>query len=244
MSFDWNYFYKGAVSGATGLLCSHPIDTIKSNVQEGKNVRWNLRSLYRGMLPPLFGMGLEKAIVFGTYQNVSIYIRQDFNCSDITKRGIAGASAGFAASFVVTPVERLKILYQTRKSIDRYGIGSLYRGFGNTLTREMPGFAIYFNVYEILKSMTVNPGIYHYFIYGGLSGLVAWSFIYPQDLIKTQIQSSNSRRGMDIVRSIYRTQGIRGFFRGFHLALLRAVPLHAGTFAMFEYLDKQTSNYD
>lgn len=254
MSFDFGYFYKGAISGATGLILSHPIDTIKSNVQEGKAIRWNLRYLYRGVIPPLLGMGVEKAIVFGTYQNVHNYLNHDENHDDnhddnhgqthdnkIIKRGIAGAAAGFAGAFVVTPVERLKILYQTNNTVGSLSPRFLYRGFGNTLSREMPGFGIYFNVYNMLKERTDTPGPLHHLLYGAMSGSTAWAFIYPQDLIKTRIQASSDRTVMDIVKTIYRNDGIRGFFRGFHLALIRSVPLHAGTFAMFEFLDRKKS---
>lgn len=239
ISFDFGYFYKGAISGATGLLLSHPIDTIKSNVQEGKPIRWNLRYLYRGVFPPLLGMGVEKAIVFGTYQNVYKYLNEH-NSNQVVIRGVSGAVAGFTASFVVTPVERLKILYQTGNVMNTkrsLSLHFLYRGFGNTLSREMPGFAIYFNIYNILKQKTENPGPFHHLLYGALSGSAAWAFIYPQDLVKTRIQASSNLTVKDVVKKIYKTSGFRGFFQGFHLALIRSVPLHAGTLAMFEILN-------
>lgn len=37
---------------------------------------------------------------------------------------------------------------------------------------------------------------------------------------------------------IYREGGVRGLYRGFNLALLRAVPLHAGTFMTMEYFQQ------
>ncbi len=237
MSFDWEYFYKGAVSGATGLLCSHPIDTIKSNIQNGTKIKWSLRSLYRGVVPPLIGMGLEKAIVFGIYQNIYKNIRSDSH--EILKRGTAGAIAGFVCSFVVTPVDRIKILYQTNQPIHISNIRGFYRGFSNTVTREMPGFAIYFNVYDKLKSLIDKPNFYHHFAFGAASGVTAWAFIYPQDLVKTRVQASNDLSLSHIIKTVYQECGVRGFFRGFHLAVVRAVPLHAGTLSMFEFLNRK-----
>jgi len=246
MSFDWNYFYKGAISGATGLLCSHPIDTIKTNIQNGTKIHWNLRSLYRGVTPPLFGMMMEKSIVFGVYQNTITVLNKNNNNYELLNRGISGAAAGFACSFVVTPVDRLKILYQTNQKSYRgnFNIFNLYRGFSNTLTREVPGFAIYFNVYESLKNLTKNDtNIYYHFMYGAVSGASAWAFIYPMDLIKTRVQAtqgSNKVSFVDVIKNVYRQNGIRGFFRGFHLAVIRAIPLHAGTLSMFEYLNRRS----
>lgn len=245
MSHD--YFMKGAISGATGILLSHPIDTIKSNVQDHKPIKTNFRFLFRGIIPPFIGMGFEKAVVFGVYHNARLLL----NGPKYRDRIIAGGVAGFAASFVVTPVERLKILSQTNSNLGssknikpKMSIGYLYRGFSSTLTREMPGFAIYFSSYEAMKdtvSSSRPTNTIDHFVMGGISGFLAWGFIYPQDLVKTQIQASTSKviKPGAIIKNIYKTNGIKGFFRGFHLALLRAVPLHAGTFAMFEYLNNK-----
>lgn len=227
-----DYFITGAISGATGILLSHPIDTIKSNVQDGKSIRYNPRFLFRGIVPPFFGMGLEKAVVFGTYHNVKTLLPENNNYNNL----IAGAVAGFASSFVVTPIERLKIMSQVGNS----GFRNLYAGLSTTFTREMPGFGVYFTSYEYMKSLNKNSGTMDHFLMGGTSGFLAWFFIYPQDLIKTQIQASSEPISYrTIVKKIYKENGIKGFFRGFHLALLRAVPLHAGTFAMFEFLSDQ-----
>ena len=239
---DLDYFVKGAVSGATGILLSHPIDTIKSNFQDGKPVRFNPRFLFRGIYPPFFGMGLEKSIVFGTYYNMKLYLG-----NSISDRAVAGAIAGFAASFVVTPIERLKILSQTNnKSLllkDIFRPSFLFRGLSSTFTREMPGFAIYFSSYEGIKDILSSRkelSMVDHFVMGGISGFLAWFFIYPQDLVKTQIQASVMSRGyISIIKDIYKNYGAKGFFRGFPLALLRAVPLHAGTFAMYEYLNSK-----
>lgn len=247
-----DYFIKGAISGAAGILCSHPIDTIKSNIQDNKPVNFKPRFLFRGIVPPFFGMGLEKAIVFGVYHNTL----NSLNQSSKNKKGnvtlnrcIAGSIAGFAASFVVTPIERLKILAQTKtdkigkNKIGKMGLAYLYQGLSSTFTREMPGFAIYFSVYESMKdniSTQRNLTMIDHFVMGGISGFLAWFFIYPQDIVKTRIQAATTKKTpVEIIREIYKHNGVKGFFRGFHLALLRAVPLHAGTFAMFEYLNKK-----
>jgi solute carrier family 25 carnitine/acylcarnitine transporter 20/29 len=247
------HFIMGAISGSTGILLSHPIDTIKTNVQDGKKISFNPRFLYRGIIPPFLGMGLEKAIVFGTYHNVSEKLKTiglDSESHDHMDRILAGSIAGFVSSFVVTPIERLKILSQTGndkmyKNIlrDRKLYLGLFKGLSTTFTREMPGFAIYFSTYENLKeiiSIKKEVNMLDHFYMGGLSGLVSWSFIYPQDLIKTKIQASvGNHNTKDIIKNIYSEYGFRGFFKGFHLALLRSVPLHAGTFAMYEYLSNK-----
>ena len=249
LSFDFMDFIQGAGGGATGLMLSHPIDTIKSNIQDKRPIHWNIKSLYRGVVPPLFGVGLEKAIVFGTYENSRRFLINRIDNQHLV-RGLSGALSGFMASFVVTPVERLKILRQTNEKFKFKELNPrfLYKGLSSTFTRETPGFAIYFSVYEGLKDyfgQTTKLNSFHHFTFGGMSGSIAWLFIYPQDLVKTRVQASREDiKPRDVVKRIYKNVGIKGFFRGFQLALLRAVPLHAGTFAMVEYIKEKRKKID
>jgi hypothetical protein len=228
-------YLSGFISGTSAILVSHPIDTIKTNYQERLPIKPDLRHLYRGIGAPLLGIGLEKALVFGTY---------DTMYKNTQSHTLSGAISGLTASFIVTPYERIKILLQTNKKHSK-GITLspryLFQGLGATFYREVPGFAIYFSTYNYLKDNTqLTEGrsitTMESFVYGGISGAWSWVFIYPQDRIKTHIQSTTSRcislsQGL---RDIIADGGIRGLYRGFHFALLRAIPLHATAFMVNE----------
>lgn len=238
-----NYLF-GCISGMFGVTISHPFDTIKTCIQTNNKIQINPRFLYRGLQYPLIGVGLEKAIVFGTFTNVAK--NSSLINGDTYKYIFSGACAGLAASLIVTPIERLKILWQIKGKEKNYNMKeilnpkSLFKGLSATFTRETPGFAIYFSVYEYIKKKWYNNNISHIgsFMAGGLSGFIAWIFIYPQDCIKTMIQSKEQekltfRKGFSIILN---EGGIFQFYKGFHFAIMRAVPLHAGTFFCFEFL--------
>jgi solute carrier family 25 carnitine/acylcarnitine transporter 20/29 len=230
------YFAYGYISGMAGIIASHPFDTVKTCIQDKKLIPRTLSGLYRGILPPLFGVGLEKAIVFGTFQNTIDYTQSN---------AISGALAGLTASIVVTPVERIKILLQTGSGSNiRFAelakMSSLFKGLGATWTREIPGFAIYFSVFNELKGKTMKMTPYHSFGYGMCAGATAWIFIYPQDRIKTYLQSKIDPElkisYKSAIQNILRDGGITKLYRGFSFALMRAVPLHATTFTVMEHL--------
>lgn len=245
----WQYYIKGAIAGMTGILLSHPVDTVKTHIQTGKALRdfpIGICNLYRGLLPPLIGVGLEKAIVFGTY---------NYFHNQLKNIPLAGAIAGLSAAIVVSPYERLKILKQNNIGVKRQELTMkfLFRGLGATWTREVPGFAIYFSVYEWLKDTNHTQhgreiGLHNSFIYGGISGIAAWIFIYPQDRIKTILQSSNSNNSSNfsknslcfanVMKDIYYKGGLLYFYSGFSWAVARAMLLHSGTFCMMEFLTK------
>ena len=79
--FDKKSFAGGLFGGMVGIGISHPFDTVRVVFQENnyksitdctKNLykTGGLARFYKGIKPPLFGIGLEKCIVFGTYSNV------------------------------------------------------------------------------------------------------------------------------------------------------------------------------
>jgi len=237
------YYAKGGLSGMFGILLSHPIDTIKTHIQSNNSLykfKFNPKNLYKGITAPLLGVGFEKAIVFGTYN----FLNKDMKLSI----PLSGAGAGLFASLIVTPYERIKILKQNNTAITKkhyFNIEFLYKGLSTTFTREVLGFAIYFSVYEHLKYRNhtrYNESIDYLssFIYGGMSGTIAWIFIYPQDRVKTLLQSDNtlSRPNIkSIIQKIYSTGGIKQFYKGFSWAVYRAILLHSGTFCAMEILN-------
>lgn len=78
------------------------------------------------------------------------------------------------------------------------------------------------------------------FLAGGSSGICYWLSCYPIDLVKNKMQAAPDIyppkfAGMrDAFRSVYRTEGIRGFFVGFTPCALRAFPANAAAFLGFE----------
>jgi solute carrier family 25 carnitine/acylcarnitine transporter 20/29 len=237
-----NHYAKGALSGMFGILISHPVDTIKTHLQTHKTLttfQYKPTHLYRGIISPLLGVGFEKSLVFGTYN----YCRN--NKINIP---ISGAISGFIASLIVSPYERIKILRQNQTKFELnecFKPQFLFKGLSATFTREVPGFAIYFSTYEFLKNKFYSSkgkeiDIISSFIFGGIAGSNAWLFIYPQDRIKTIIQSNNTNKIniTELIKTTYQNGGIKQFYSGFSMAIARAILLHSGTFCMMEILNK------
>jgi len=123
--------------------------------------------------------------------------------------------AGFAISFLLTPVELVKCRLQVQASdkkmykgpIDcaiktyKYGGGltSLFKGHTATMLREIPGGAAYFGMYEsFVKILTPAgktkddvPPLY-LAVSGSLGGISYWTIFFPADTIKSQMQTDPS----------------------------------------------------
>ncbi len=227
-----NDFICGSLGGLTGVILSHPIDTIKTRIQSGNTIKnaLNMKKFYSGIKAPIIGIPLEKSIVFGFYE---------FSKKNGLNNFWSGIIGGLMSTIIVTPVEYFKINYQNKNNINIYKdikIKNIYKGFIPTIFRETPGFGIYFSSYNYLNNnYNVNKSYLNNFIFGGMSGLFAWIFIYPSDLIKTIKQNKlNTKNLKEIITTIYKENGFKGFYKGFHYAAARAIPLHSGVFLGYE----------
>jgi solute carrier family 25 carnitine/acylcarnitine transporter 20/29 len=232
-------FMCGMIGGVVGTLFSHPPDTVKTRIQSGTAKTFKqaltMGNLYRGVSAPLVGIGFEKLIVFGFYGEC-----KKLGLGD----GTSGLIGGFASTLVVVPVDRIKIIMQNKEPITKnlFTPSSLYKGFSITLFRETPGFGIYFTTYnQLTHKFNQEKKLFKSFLFGSISGFTSWIFIYPSDLIKTQYQAikyNSTTSVSQVIKNIYVHHGLKGFYRGFSFAIMRAMPLHGGVFFGYEYSKK------
>lgn len=176
---------------------------------------------------------------------------------------ISGAAAGVANSALACPIEHIRIRLQTQTSnlysgpIDcirkivslSNGASGLFRGITPTIIREGHGMGMYFLTFEALVKRDQHknkierseiPG-WRLCSYGALAGYSMWLAVYPIDVIKSKMQTDALRpserayaSSLDCISKTLKTQGFKGFFRGFLPTLLRAAPVNACTFYTFE----------
>lgn len=235
----------GSFAGLVGYSLCHPFDTIKVRKQQqpGYSLVADLksngfRSLFRGITSPLFNVVLEKSTLFVAYD----WLKHNTENSAWQN----GLGAGLLTTLTVTPCERVKIrsqlqhlpVYHSFKQIIRQdGFASLYRGWSATLTREVPGYGLYFLTYEEVKKRKPVLNTWESFGTGALCGMVAWIVIYPSDVVKTQMQEHNM--GLRKATSkLWRAGGIGSFYKGLRWGLSRAVVLHGGVFLGYENIKK------
>lgn len=157
------------ITGITGVLVSHPLDTVKVylQTQDPINPKYtgtfdcvrkviaesNFRGLYKGMSGPLAGLSFVNAIVFGVYGNVQRLCRDP---NSLESHALAGAVAGFCQSLVCSPMELAKTRMQLQDKIDipikhkssvhcivyimkTEGLVGTMKGLISTVMRDIPG---------------------------------------------------------------------------------------------------------
>jgi hypothetical protein len=247
---------SGIVAGVTRAIISHSFDTIKTQMQYGnyKSAYSCLQSvvknqgvlfLYKGLTFPLIGNSLIVGTHFHTYNTLKHY-----------PSIVSGACAGFLASFISNPVELVRIKMQLsganannkqyknsfvclREIIRHNGASGIFKGQQVTSIRDIVGYSAFFSAFEMYPKYENSIGQYvgyspilHKMIRGTLCGFALWGSMYPIDLIKTVVQGSllenKQKKYREYVKDIYTKYGLRGFYRGFHLTMVRAVPVNIG----------------
>lgn len=174
---------------------------------------------------------------------------------------LAGGMAGVTNSVISGPIEHVRIRLQTQKHgsgqlysspfdcvkkiYRQAGIAGIYRGQAVTVLREFHGYGIWFATYEGLVSYAMQvrgeerqqvPG-WVFALCGGVAGEVLWLGSHPLDVIKSRMQSDGFGENRkfksmrDCFGQTWRAGGVRALFSGLTPALLRAMPVSAGTFA-------------
>lgn len=126
------------------------------------------------------------------------------------------------------------------------GIRGLYRGFLFQGFRDAVGTGVYFCAYEISKKLLTlgdreSTHVTHFFA-GGMAGIASWIGIFPIDLVKSKLQidakSKNKiyKNQLQCIKQIYKVGGIRGFYQGISSCLIRAFPVHALNFVVYEHV--------
>jgi len=117
----------------------------------------------------------------------------------------------------------------------------LFSGYGPTLGRDVPGHVVYFVVYEYLSKWLSSgngqkPSNIAILAAGGCAGVAYWGSMYPFDLIKSKIQTSNVVESVGTVFSReYKKGGVAGLYRGMGVTIPRALISNGVIFFVYEY---------
>lgn len=131
------------------------------------------------------------------------------------------------------------------------GFMALYRGTIPTTLGVAPYVGINFAVYEwireqIIVSTAREPTCFEKLAAGAVSGAIAQTMTYPFDVLRRRFQviAMNKSSGIgfqytgvgDALKTIVRTEGFWGLYKGLSANLLKVVPSMAASWASFEYI--------
>ena len=229
-------------------------DTVKTNGVFG---------LYKGYSALLMFSVPKNYTRFGTYTYVQENILTERNRRN---NFLCGLCAGAAeAVIVVTPQETLKtklihdklseqpkyrnLFHGIYSIIQNQGLGGCYKGVIPTLLKQSSNQGVRFVVFEDTKK-TLNKFIPVQVVVdlmsGAFAGFCSTMFNNPVDVVKTKMQGIDAGKynGFgDCFMSVYRKQGIMGFYMGIGPRLVRVILDVSLTFAIFHQLKRSVTAF-
>jgi solute carrier family 25 citrate transporter 1 len=254
----------GSLAGTAEAIITWPFENLKTQMQFQGNQQTILQtatniyknggliSFYRGLSPVLF-FNIPKVISrFYGYDYAKNYL-QSKNIKGNTNIIVSGLFAGFVESTLVTvPSETIKTKMiknpqlSVRNIMKQEGFSGLYQGYTPTLIRQSLNQASRFLFYQHYKDYITEKNRkfspYHSLQGGVFAGIFSVIVSTPADVLKTQMQEGKKERIIPIIKQIYKTSGIKGFWRGSLARMLRVAPGQGVMFFTYEgvsnFIDK------
>lgn len=138
------------------------------------------------------------------------------------------------------------------ETLRKDGIFGMYKGHVGTMLREFGGTSAWFGSYEFVCSMFMKANnlkskdelsIYQLVTAGAVGGMVFNGSLFPADAIKSRQQTiDGSLSFTNTAKALYRSEGVKGFYRGCGITVLRSAPTSGVIFATYELLSRNFSN--
>lgn len=193
---------------------------------------------------------------------------------DAAESFIAGAASGAAATSVTYPLDLLRTRFAAQGQHRVYrslrsaiwdikrdeGWRGFFRGIGPGLAQIMPFMGIFFVTYESLRSSLEGlhmPWGSGDATAGMCASVISKTAVFPLDLVRKRIQVQGPARSQYVygnipeystargaIKTILRTEGFRGLYKGLTISLLKSAPASAVTLWTYEQSLKVMLNWD
>jgi hypothetical protein len=222
-----------------------------------------VKGLYRGFSVALLGSVPGVTLYFLSYEYCKSSLDRRFSGNPNLVNFVSGFLAEIVSCVVWVPTDVLKERAQARNQLTRYasspevpdaslrsvvraeGLRGLYRGYGATLASFGPFSAFYFMFVEQLKqgysklSNAPATNFYELMPICAMAGGAAALCSAPMDLVKVRMQverrSNSQYKGfMRSLVDIFKSEGIKGLFRGGGSRVWFAIPNTSITMSLME----------
>ncbi|KAL0557873.1 hypothetical protein IC582_006424 [Cucumis melo] len=240
-----------------------------------------LKGFWKGNFVNILRTAPFKAINFyayDTYRKQLLKLSGHKNTTNF-ERFVAGAAAGITATVLCLPLDTIRtkivapggealggVVGAFRHMIQTEGFFSLYKGLLPSILSVAPSGAVFYSVYDILKTAYLHSpegrqrirnmnqqgqgqelnaldqlelGPIRTLLYGAISGACAELVTYPFEVIRKQLQMQVQATRMSAFATcskIVQQRGIQALYAGLLPSLLQVLPSAAISFFVYEFM--------
>lgn len=125
----------------------------------------------------------------------------------------------------------------TKYIIKTEGLLNLYKGYKSCIITYPLYVGLQFSIFNECRENDINV-----FLSGSIAGLIAQTLVFPGDVIKRQMQLNGINNQpilynsiFDCIKKIYKNEGIKSFYTGLKINLIKCIPGASIQFATYEY---------
>jgi hypothetical protein len=240
---DIKLLLPGFFQGLTRVTISYPFDVVKVQMQKMlyKNninaikdiIKTDPFKLYRGASISYTSVGIDRSIQFYLMEKLNKKYNSYVNGIIIS---LIGSIYNVPAQYLTTNIALFnnKSLSFSNNIKNIYKGKTVYRGYFLEMGKNQLGSSIFMGTYYLLRNKYGDKTKYAP-LYGALSGLSLWPFIYPIDTIRTEYQTSNNTI-KNIIQQRYKQHGVVSFYKGMMPVLFRTIPSASIGMLVYEYI--------
>lgn len=285
------HLWAGAIAAMVSRTCVAPLERLKLEYivrGEQKNIveliktiatTQGLKGFWKGNLVNILRTAPFKAVNFCAYDTYRKQLLRFSGNEETTnfERFIAGAGAGITATILCLPLDTIRtkivapggealggVIGAFRHMIQTEGFFSLYKGLVPSILSVAPSGAVFYGVYDILKSAYLHSpegqkrlqymshhgqelnaldqlelGPIRTLVYGAIAGACAEFSTYPFEVVRRRLQLQVRATKMSaLVTSVKIVEqgGIPALYAGLFPSLLQVLPSAAISYFVYEFM--------
>ncbi|MED6204102.1 hypothetical protein PIB30_005828 [Stylosanthes scabra] len=283
------HLWAGAIAAMVSRTCVAPLERLKLEYivrGEKKNIielvrkiatSQGLRGFWKGNLVNILRTAPFKAVNFCAYDTYRKQLLRISGNEETTnfERFIAGAAAGITATIICLPLDTIRtklvapggealggVIGAFQYMIQTEGFFSLYKGLVPSIISMAPSGAVFYGVYDILKSAYLHSpkgrkriqnlhkqgkelsaldqlelGPVRTLLYGAIAGACAEAATYPFEVVRRQLQlqvQSTRLSSFATCVKIVERGGIQALYAGLIPSLLQVLPSASISYFVYE----------
>ncbi|KAJ0238313.1 mitochondrial adenine nucleotide transporter BTL3 [Hirschfeldia incana] len=285
------HLWAGAFAAMVSRTCIAPLERMKLEyIVRGEQrgllgliqriaTTEGVRGFWKGNLVNILRTAPFKSINFYAYDTYRGQLLRLSGNEETTnfERFIAGAAAGVTASLLCLPLDTIRtvmvapggealggVVGAFRHMIQTEGFFSLYKGLVPSLVSMAPAGAVFYGVYDILKSTYLHTpegkkrlehmkqegeelnafdqlelGPMRTLLYGAIAGACSEAATYPFEVVRRHLQMQSHERKLSTVATcvkIVEQGGVPALYAGLIPSLLQVLPSAAISYFVYEFM--------
>ncbi|GAY59543.1 hypothetical protein CUMW_195270 [Citrus unshiu] len=284
------HLFAGAVAAAVSRTCVAPLERLKLEyIVRGEQkslfdliktiaATQGLKGFWKGNFVNILRTAPFKAINFyayDTYRNQLLKLSGKDESTNF-ERFVAGAAAGITATLLCLPLDTIRtvmvapggealggLIGAFRHMIQTEGFFSLYKGLVPSIVSMAPSGAVFYGVYDILKSAYLHSpegkkrlqnmrkdqdlsaleqlelGPVRTLLYGAIAGCCSEAATYPFEVVRRQLQMQVCATKLNALATcvkIVEQGGVPALYAGLTPSLLQVLPSAAISYLVYEFM--------